>query len=226
MLSGKGNSGFGWDEHRQMVVAEDVGWNSYISSHKVVGQFRHHNFPYYDQLTSIYAKDRATGKDSQTTIDIVEEIDADDATTANNLEEGNNYRGCEDDVSLDEMDVSAIQPQLPKPSQDDFISSKKKKKISDESEQISTSITDVVMLLGENIQTIGLELSRSIAFEKVIQESAQKSYPTLCEVEGLTEDECYRALRKIPDHPTQMVIFFNLPSSVRLEWVRRFLSDH
>ncbi|MBA0785375.1 hypothetical protein Gotri_024933, partial [Gossypium trilobum] len=84
MLSGKGNSGFGWDEHRQMVVAEDV-------SHKVVGQFRHHNFPYYDQLTSIYAKDRATGKDSQTTIDIVEEIDADDATTANNLEEGNNY---------------------------------------------------------------------------------------------------------------------------------------
>ncbi|MBA0785377.1 hypothetical protein Gotri_024933, partial [Gossypium trilobum] len=148
MLSGKGNSGFGWDEHRQMVVAEDVG-------HKVVGQFRHHNFPYYDQLTSIYAKDRATGKDSQTTIDIVEEIDADDATTANNLEEGNNYRGCEDDVSLDEMDVSAIQPQLPKPSQD----------------------------------------------------------------EGLTEDECYRALRKIPDHPTQMVIFFNLPSSVRLEWV-------
>ncbi|MBA0730459.1 hypothetical protein Golax_022623, partial [Gossypium laxum] len=79
MLSGKGNSGFGWDEHRQMVVAEDVVWNSYI------------------------------------TVGIVEKIDADDATTANNLEEGNNYRGCEDDVSLDDMDVSAIQPQLPKP---------------------------------------------------------------------------------------------------------------
>ncbi|MBA0634098.1 hypothetical protein Godav_005230, partial [Gossypium davidsonii] len=108
MLSGKDNSGFGWDKHRQMVVAEYV-------SHKVVSQFRHHNFPYYDQLTSIYTKDQATGKDPQTTVDIVEEIDADDATTANNLEEGNNYRGCEDDVSLDEMDVSAIQPQLPKP---------------------------------------------------------------------------------------------------------------
>ncbi|MFQ6651548.1 hypothetical protein Gotur_023829 [Gossypium turneri] len=105
MLSGKGNS-----------------------SHKVVGQFRHHNFPSYDQLTFIYAKDRATGKDAQTTVDIVEEIDADDATTANNLKEGNNYCGCEDDVSLDEMDVLAIQPQLPKPSQDDSISSKKKKK--------------------------------------------------------------------------------------------------
>ncbi|MBA0634091.1 hypothetical protein Godav_005230 [Gossypium davidsonii] len=103
---------------------------------------------------------------------------------------------------------------------------RRKKKISDGSEQILTSITDVVMLLGENIRTISLELSRSIASEKVIEESAQKLYPTLCEVEGLTEDDGYRALSKISDHPTQMVIFFSLPSLVRLEWVRRFLSDH
>ncbi|MBA0770257.1 hypothetical protein Gotri_018915 [Gossypium trilobum] len=52
-----------------MVVVEDV-------SHKKASQFRHHSFSYSDQLTFIYAKDRATGKDAQTTIDIVEEIDA------------------------------------------------------------------------------------------------------------------------------------------------------
>ncbi|MFQ6652193.1 hypothetical protein Gotur_024176 [Gossypium turneri] len=62
--------------------------------------------------------------------------------------------------------------------------------------------------------------------EMTIQERALKLYPTLCEVEGLTEDERYFALSKIPDHPTQMLIFFSLPSSVRLEWVRRFLADH
>ncbi|MBA0730370.1 hypothetical protein Golax_004653, partial [Gossypium laxum] len=105
MLSAKDNSGFGWDEYRQMVVAEDAAWNSYISSHKAFGQFRHRSFLYYDQLTSIYAKERATGKDAQTVANIVEEIDAEDVATTNNLEEGNNYRGCEDDVSLDEMDV-------------------------------------------------------------------------------------------------------------------------
>ncbi|MBA0743302.1 hypothetical protein Gogos_005996, partial [Gossypium gossypioides] len=65
MLHGKDNSGFGWDEHRQFVVAEDVVWNSYISSHKESDQFRHRSFPYYDQLTTIYVKDRATGKDAQ-----------------------------------------------------------------------------------------------------------------------------------------------------------------
>ncbi|MBA0722008.1 hypothetical protein Golax_009497 [Gossypium laxum] len=31
LFNGKDNSGFGWDEHRQMVVAEDVVWNSYIN---------------------------------------------------------------------------------------------------------------------------------------------------------------------------------------------------
>ncbi|MBA0739686.1 hypothetical protein Gogos_012925 [Gossypium gossypioides] len=100
------------------------------------------------------------------------------------------------------------------------------KKNSDESEQISTSITDVAIFLGENIQTVGLGLSRSIAFEKVIQESAQKLYQALCEVEGLNEDERYRALSKILDHPMQMLIFFSLLSSVRLEWVKRFLADN
>ncbi|KAK5843061.1 hypothetical protein PVK06_005491 [Gossypium arboreum] len=127
MLSGKDNSDFGWDEHRQMVVTEDAVWN-YISSHKAVSQFRHHNFSYYDQFTSIYAKDRATGKDAQTTTDIVEKINAEDVATTNNLEERNNYRGCEDDVSLDEMDVSTTQSQPPKPNQRDSTSSKKKKK--------------------------------------------------------------------------------------------------
>ncbi|MBA0779627.1 hypothetical protein Gotri_003867 [Gossypium trilobum] len=110
-----------------MVVVEDVVWNSYISSHKASGQFRHHSFPYYDQLTSIYAKDRATGKDAQIAADIVEEIDAEDVATANNLEEGNNYHRCEGDAYLDEMDVSAtLQPS--KPNQDGSTFSKKKKK--------------------------------------------------------------------------------------------------
>ncbi|MBA0779997.1 hypothetical protein Gotri_004150, partial [Gossypium trilobum] len=47
-------------------------------SHKEADQFRHRSFPYYDQLTTIYAKDRATGKDAQIVVDIIEKIDAED----------------------------------------------------------------------------------------------------------------------------------------------------
>ncbi|MBA0561390.1 hypothetical protein Golob_018224 [Gossypium lobatum] len=95
-----------------MVVVEDAVSNLY--GYKEAEEFRHHNFPYYDQLTSIYTKDRATGKDAQIVVDIIEEINVEDIATTNNLEKGNNYHGCEDDISLDEMDASATQSQSSK----------------------------------------------------------------------------------------------------------------
>ncbi|MBA0625154.1 hypothetical protein Godav_010390 [Gossypium davidsonii] len=116
MLSGKDNSSFSWDEYRQLVVAKDVVWNS----HKKAGQFRHRSFPYYDQLTTIYAKDRAIGKNAHTTADIVEEIYAKDVATEN-IPKERNYHGCEADVSLDEMDVSTTQSQPLRPNQHDSI---------------------------------------------------------------------------------------------------------
>ncbi|MBA0671440.1 hypothetical protein Goklo_025041, partial [Gossypium klotzschianum] len=93
MLSGKNNSDFGWDEY----------------SHKEPGQFRHCSFPYYDQLTIIYAKDQATRKDAQTTTDIIEEIDVEEVAT-NTHKERDDFHGCETNASLDDMDLSATQP--------------------------------------------------------------------------------------------------------------------
>ncbi|XP_052478461.1 uncharacterized protein LOC128033991 [Gossypium raimondii] len=110
MLNGQNNSGFGWDEHRQLVVAEDAVWESYVKSHKEASQFRHRSFPYYNQLTAIYARDRATGKDAQTAADVLEEIHAEDERTTDMNEERNTFYDCETDVSLDDMDVSGTDP--------------------------------------------------------------------------------------------------------------------
>ncbi|MFQ6619941.1 hypothetical protein Gotur_000392 [Gossypium turneri] len=109
MLSGKNNSGFGWDEHRQLVDAE-------------------------------------VEKDAQTAADIIEEIDVEDVATTNTHEKRNDFYGCEANVSLDDMDLSATQP------------------IS------SPSFHDAATLLVENIRTIGVEISRSIASEVLIQQ--------------------------------------------------------
>ncbi|MBA0787591.1 hypothetical protein Gotri_025855 [Gossypium trilobum] len=54
------------------------------------------------------------------------------------------------------MDVSTTQSQPLKPNQDGSTFSKKKKKMDDGIEQISTLITNAAMLLVENIQAIGL----------------------------------------------------------------------
>ncbi|MFQ6636380.1 hypothetical protein Gotur_012485 [Gossypium turneri] len=74
-------------------------------------QFRHRSFPNYDQLTTIYAKDRATGKDAQIFIDIIEKIDVGNVVTTNTREERNDFHGCEADVSLVEMNLLTTQLQ-------------------------------------------------------------------------------------------------------------------
>ncbi|KAL1092838.1 hypothetical protein V6Z11_D07G251600 [Gossypium hirsutum] len=128
MLNDQNNSGFGWDEHRQLVVVEDAVWDSYLNSHKDAGQFRHRSFPYYNKLTAIYVRDQATGKDAQTATDVIEEINVQDVHTADINEERNEFYDCEADVSLDEMDVSATEPQTDR-NQGGSSSSKKKKSI-------------------------------------------------------------------------------------------------
>ena len=60
----------------------------------------------------------------------------------------------------------------------------------------------------------------------VIQQKFQELYGTLSEIDGLTEEEMGIALSKIPDEPNQMIVFFSLPSNLRLEWVRRFLTKN
>ncbi|PPD98145.1 hypothetical protein GOBAR_DD04817 [Gossypium barbadense] len=235
MFNGQNNSGFGWDEHRQLVVAEDAVWESYVKSHKEASQFRHRSFPYYNQLTAIYARDRATGKDAQTTVDVLEEIHAEDERTTDMNEERNTFYDCEADVSLDDMDVSGTDPRGDR-DQGGSSSSNKRKKKSDARDNVYSSFDEAATLLGEKIQAVGDQISRSIASEVVVQqkseehqkmeEKASNLYSALWSIEGLTDDQRYDALSKIPDHPTQMIVFFSLPSVARLEWVRRFLSHH
>ncbi|PPD69821.1 hypothetical protein GOBAR_DD33299 [Gossypium barbadense] len=233
MLNGQNNSGFGWDEHRQLVVAEDAVWESYVKSHKEASQFRHRSFPYYNQLTAIYARDRATGKDAQTAADVLEEIHAEDERTTDMNEERNTFYDCEADVSLDDMDVSGTDPRGDR-DQGGSSSSNKRKKKSDARDNVYSSFEEAATLLGEKIQAVGDKISMSIASEVVVQqkseekmeEKASNLYSALWSIEGLTDDQRYDALSKIPDHPTQMIVFFSLPSVARLEWVRRFLSHH
>ncbi|PPE00476.1 hypothetical protein GOBAR_DD02489 [Gossypium barbadense] len=177
MLNGQNNSCFGWDEHRQLVIAEDAVWDSYL------------------KLTAIYARDRATGKDAQTAVDVLEEINAEGVPTTDMNEERNSFYDCEADVSLDDMDVYATESRRDG-GQGGSSSSNKKKKKSDARDNMSSSFNEAATLLVENMRAIGEQISRSIASDvvvqqkseefQIIQEKATNLYSTLWEIEGLT----------------------------------------
>ena len=243
MVQRCGNSGFRWDNMKNMVTVEEPIWESYLTvsiayellkniyellsfesvtllilvslyffqSHKDAAQFRSRSFNFYEQLCQIYAKDRASGRDVQTAADILEEIEQEVNVAINeDTEDGN-----QSNPGLEEMDISSISRQA-------SISSKKRKAY-EMGEVISEeSFVKVATLLVDKISEVGKELSKSLASEMVIQQRVQELYGALCEIDGLTEDEMGIALSKISYQSNQMLVFFSLPSNLRLGWIRRF----
>ncbi|XWS40175.1 hypothetical protein CRYUN_Cryun18bG0117900 [Craigia yunnanensis] len=49
-----GHNGFGWDETRQMIVADDKVWDNYIAVRSEARPFRRKSFPLYKQMSIIF----------------------------------------------------------------------------------------------------------------------------------------------------------------------------
>ncbi|WRX26280.1 Myb/SANT-like domain - like 10 [Theobroma cacao] len=138
MVQGTHTSGFGWDDQRNMVVADDLVWEAYIQSHKEATPFRRKSFPFFNELSIIYARDRATGKDAQTAADILEEM-----------------QDCNDTINE--------KIEAPK---SDTTSTRKRKRLNETGDPItSESIVAAATILGEIIKEAGIEFSRSVGVE-------------------------------------------------------------
>ncbi|OMO88831.1 hypothetical protein CCACVL1_08179 [Corchorus capsularis] len=160
---------------------------------------------------------RNVGKDAQTTTNILEEmVQETEGKAADQDAELESNNVVQEDVGLDEMDVSTTPSML----------SKRRRK-SGEFEPISADcIISAAKLMGDGIREARKDLGRSIGSEMVIQEKVQELDIILGEIDGLTEEERDIALSKIPDHPAQMLVFGSLPPHRKLAWVRRFLNSH
>ncbi|KAI4297743.1 hypothetical protein L6164_037614 [Bauhinia variegata] len=58
----RNHKGFGWDEARHMVVADDKVWESYIPAHCEARPFRRRSFPLYKLMSIIFEGERGLPK--------------------------------------------------------------------------------------------------------------------------------------------------------------------
>ncbi|XVF83706.1 hypothetical protein PTKIN_Ptkin16aG0512600 [Pterospermum kingtungense] len=205
MVKGDNTGGFGWDSERNMVTAEDSD----------AAPFRTRRFHFFNELCEIYGKDRATGKDAQSAADIVEEIQNED--NDNSLDVGSADEWNTQQLG-DDMEMSFAPP---------MSSSSKKRKAHEMSDTNTAKVlVRATTLLTDKMVEIGEKLSESVRTEMRLEKRVEELAAALDEIEGLTEDEKDNALSKIPEHPTQIVVFFSLLPSRRLRWVHKFLSTH
>ncbi|KAF7811722.1 hypothetical protein G2W53_032698 [Senna tora] len=68
------NPGFRWDLNCCMVTAENDVWDSYIKNHKKSAPYRTKPFQLFEQLTELFGKDRANGKEAQADSDFAKDL--------------------------------------------------------------------------------------------------------------------------------------------------------
>ncbi|KDP42791.1 hypothetical protein JCGZ_00490 [Jatropha curcas] len=77
------------------VKAEQPIWEEYLKSHQDAEQFRFKTFPFYEELCTAFGKDCASGKDAETSADVMEELEREATTNAN------------ENVTIEDSDSSA-----------------------------------------------------------------------------------------------------------------------
>ncbi|KAK9286166.1 hypothetical protein L1049_014548 [Liquidambar formosana] len=71
-------TGFGWNDTKKMVEAENSVWDDYLQNHSDAAQFHHRSIDNFDDISLIIGNDQANGQGAQNGIEadnIVETID-------------------------------------------------------------------------------------------------------------------------------------------------------
>ncbi|KAJ4834782.1 hypothetical protein Tsubulata_002188, partial [Turnera subulata] len=186
MIAGRGTSGFGWDNDRKCITAENSVWEEYLKSHLDAEPFRYKSFPFYEELSIIFGKDRATGKEA---LDKQEapnnENVVDDDATSTSFVQANVFEGGEESSKLKNIKL-------------------------DTGSQLSKAIKESSMLLGVEIGKATDRLSRALEDTEAI-EKRLKINEALTSLSGLTMFERHKSTRKIGCDRETLDIFFTIP---------------
>ncbi|KAA0042063.1 retrotransposon protein [Cucumis melo var. makuwa] len=69
-MRGPACSGFEWNDEEKFIIAEKELFDNWVRSHPAAKGLLNKPFPYYDELTYVFGRDRATGRFAETFVDV------------------------------------------------------------------------------------------------------------------------------------------------------------
>uniref|UniRef100_A0A2N9H846 Myb/SANT-like domain-containing protein n=1 Tax=Fagus sylvatica TaxID=28930 RepID=A0A2N9H846_FAGSY len=207
-------SGFGWDNVRKCVTAENDVWDAYVQGHKGAGSFRNKSFPLYEELCIVYAKDHATGKDAQTPADVIEELETDIDDTNHNV--GIGLDGIHEDVSCTQIPTTGGRVE-------GISARKRKKKGQNNEDNMMQVMKEVASMLGSQLKDASDNLSKAV-IGTIMSENRSRINEELSKVVGLTIKERHKATKLIVCQHELIDVFFSVPDEEKEEWVKGLIN--
>ncbi|XP_039040845.1 uncharacterized protein At2g29880-like [Hibiscus syriacus] len=206
-----GYDGFGWDETRRMVVADDRVWDNYIAARCEARPFRRKSFPLYKQMSIIFEGERATGKCVPNAVPVVTEEGNSNTETARSSEP-TNVPAQVVEGTLDSDSIIRISDKLPKkrksvPPRD---SAHKKGVCCDASETIEKAMYEMFSAIKLRA------LRRDASNERTLY---QKCLEELQHLEELDDAEFTKSVNVLKDDKNA-IAFMTIKGPRRLIWLR------
>ncbi|KAF7813077.1 uncharacterized protein G2W53_034053 [Senna tora] len=215
MVYGTNTIGFGWDDDRQLVVAERDVWEAYIKFHPDAKQFRYKSFPYLADLTKVWGKDRATGAEARDAEDINETAN-EDLDGLDNLGNSGQNQTPLGQNSSDDMTQ-------PPPTNCEVASTSRKRKRTSPSNDVIEGFKEVTERFLQLLDKLAEGIDRN-ARDKDPYQKRVALCQALAKVDGLTDDELVRAHLRLSGDPVMLVAFFSLEDRFKLRWLHKSLA--
>ncbi|KAL5565271.1 hypothetical protein UlMin_028435, partial [Ulmus minor] len=185
--------------------------------HKEAAPFKIKSFPYYEDLSMIFSKDRATGQHAETPIDVEEQLQ----------NKGEDYPGEDVDfnssdnmknVSDNNVDDQFVSP-TPKrsQSQSNCSSKHKKQKKCKSTGDLADTIKESTLALAAVIEKSFSCLSKAMVED--MNEKHMKLGKELSKTTTLSIMECHKIFKLIVQDNAMVSYFFSLPDELKDDWV-------
>ncbi|CAI0474273.1 unnamed protein product [Linum tenue] len=219
-------SGFGWDESKKIIVADDDVFKEWVKTHKHFSGLNNKAFLYYDQLARIFGKDRAIGGQAGSAADMEvehrvqreEPIIYDDETSQRVLEEiineGVDHRDLLDSPRAGRGKTTNVEG----------INKRQKTDKSAASSQVVAAEIEKMRPLMEKTTSNIERMANSFCHEDSLMLRRDTLFEELSSMEGLSQDEVLSAAIVLMKEDRLAHLFYQLPTDEeRLNFLLRLI---
>ncbi|XP_020086564.1 uncharacterized protein LOC109708977 isoform X2 [Ananas comosus] len=220
-MLGPSASGFGWSDKNKCVECDKNVYDNWVKSHPNAVGLRGKSFPYFEELSIVFGKDRATGIAAESPADAVANIEGEETNQRASAQNPDEEMAIADESSgLGPTNSSAGQSRKTR---------KRRSSVTDDSinESFNATLRSIESMFGNASESISKLISKLAGCFQFMATDAirkEKLFEELLKVEGLVDKDRMIAYDILISDTTKLTGFYGIPAEFRKDYIEYVLT--